>query len=158
MAAGGSTDAHGILADGRGRGRWRRMAVLLESGRSGEAALERAVALALEHEAELVVVALAPQAEAPRCQGPSPQGFNDAVRDAVAGELDAAKARVRRSGGLTPTVSLLVQGRDPPLEAWVAERGIELVLLPARRPSLGPARHPQARRLRGHAQVHVVVP
>jgi hypothetical protein len=158
MAAGGSIDARGTPAEGRGRGRWRQIAVLVEPGRSGEAALERAVALALEHEAELGLVAFAPQAEPPRCQGPSPQGFNDAVRDAATGELAAAGARVQRSCGLTPALSLLVEGRDPPFEQWVDEHGIELVLLPARRPFVGHPRHPRARRLPAHTHVHVVVP
>jgi hypothetical protein len=156
MAASGWTGTRGSPADGRGQ--WRRIAVLLESGRSGEVALMRAVALSREHQVKLAVVALAPQAKSPRCQGPPPQGFNDAVRDATAGELEAASRVIRRSGGAAFVTSLLVEGRDPPLERWVDDQGIDLVLLPARRPLLGHPRHPQARRLRGHAQVHVVVP
>ena len=156
MATSGWTGTRGIPADGRGQ--WRRIAVLLESGRSGEVALTRAVALSHEHQAELAVVALAPQAKSPRCQGPSAQGFNDAVRDATAGELEAAGRVIRRRGGTALVASLLVEGRDPPLERWVDDQAIELVLLPARRPFLAHPRHPQARRLRGHTQVHIVVP
>jgi hypothetical protein len=147
---------HGGKPGVRGR---RRIAVLLEPGRSGVAALQRAVALATEHEAELTVVAVAPQAQRPRCAGPSPQGFNDAVQDAVAGELDVAVQRVESSDAHANYV-LLVQGRDQPLGQWLRAGSFDLVLLAARRPMLRWPRHPEARRLRRRldAEVRVVAP
>jgi hypothetical protein len=158
MAAGRFMDARGIQVPDRGGGRWRRIAVLLEPGRGGDAALDRAVALSREHEAGLAVVAQAPQAERPRCAGPSPQPFNEAVIDATARQLQAARERIGPNGSLELVCALLVEGHDPPLEAWVHQQGVDLVLLPARRPFWAHTRHPQAARLCAHAQVHVVAP
>lgn len=159
MDATGSTDARGTPADGRGGGRWNRIAVLLEPGRSGIAAVERAVAIAREHDAHLALVALAPQAACLRCSGPSAKAYNDAVCEVVAGELAAATVQFGRNGSPASS-ALLVDGRDPSLASWVRARGVDLVLLPARRPTWGWRRHPAARRLRRHtgAQVRVVAP
>ena len=160
MAATGSTDARGTPADGRGGGgRWQRIAVLLEPGRSGVAAVERAVAIAREHDSQLMLVALAPQAACLRCSGPSPKCYNDAVCEAVAGDLAAASERIGRTGSPASS-ALLIDGRDPPLADWVRRHEVDLVLLPARRPRWGWPRHPAARRVRRHsnAQVRVVVP
>jgi hypothetical protein len=137
-------------------GGWRKIAVVLEPGRSGVTALDRAVALAREHEAKLIVLALAPHAESPRCGGSS-RGYNDAVCDTVAGELEAAACHV---GPSTPPASfvLLVEGRDNPPHRWIRERRVDLVLLPARRLRLLRPRHPAARRLRRRsgAEIRVV--
>src|SRR2546423_7272091 len=111
MAMTGSTGPR-IRGGKPGVGGRRRIAVLLEPGRSGVAALQRAVALATEHEAELSVVAVAPQAQRPRCAGPSPQGFNDAVHDVVAGELDAAAQRLGPTDAAA-NYRLLRPGHDP---------------------------------------------
>jgi hypothetical protein len=159
MAATGSTDARGTPAGGRGGGRWQRIAVLLEPGRSGSAAMERAVAIAREHESQLTLVALAPQAACLRCSGPSAKAYNDAVCEAVAGDLAAAGERIGQTGSPASS-ALLIDGRDPPLADWVREHGVDLVLLPARRPRWGRPRHPAARRLRRHssARVRVVAP
>ena len=151
-------DAHGIRVPERSGARWRRIAVLLEPGRSGDAALDHAVALSREHEAGLAVVAQAPQAERPRCAGPSPQPFNEAVIEATACQLRTVRERIGASGTLELVCALLVEGHDPPLEAWVHHQGVELVLLPARRPFWGRPRHPLAARLRPHADVRVVAP
>ena len=142
-----------------GVGGRRRIAVLLEPGRSGVAALQRAVALATEHEAELTVVAVAPQAQRTRCAAPSPQSFNDAVHDAVTGELEAAAQRLGRTDAAANYV-LLRQGHDQPLGQWLQAGSFDLVLLPARRPMLRRPRHPEARRLRRRldAEVRVVAP
>jgi hypothetical protein len=158
VAATGSTDARGTPADGRGGGRWQRIAVLLEPGRSGVAAVERAVAIAREHEAALVLVALAPQADALHCSAPA-KGVNDAIFETVAGELAAATERIGRTGSPASS-ALLVDGRDPALHRWVREHRVDLVLLPARRPIWVRRRHPAARRLRRHsgAQVRVIAP
>jgi hypothetical protein len=155
MAASGSADARRTPAV---TGHWRRIAVVLESGRSGQAALDRAVALAREHEAELSVVALAPQAERSHCAGPSPQDLNAALWDATAADLKAARTRIHRSGDPGCAWTLLVEGQDPPLAQWVRQHEIDLVLLPARRSLIRRRRHPQARHLRAHVQVRVVVP
>jgi hypothetical protein len=159
MATTGSTDARGTPAGGRGGGRWQRIAVLLEPGRSGAAAVLRGVAIAREHEAELLLVALAPQAEPLRCSGPSAKGYNDAVCEAVAGELAAATVRIGQDGSPASS-ALLIEGRDPTLSRWVQDRAVDLVLLPARRPRWGRPRHPAARRLRRQsgAQIRVVAP
>jgi hypothetical protein len=114
------------------------------------------VALAREHEAELTVVAVAPQAERPRCAGPSPEGYNDAVRDTVGGELAAARAHAGESARYV----LLVEHRDQPLARWLDAEAIDLVMLPRRWPPLGRPRHPAARGLRRSvsAEVRVVAP
>jgi hypothetical protein len=158
MAMTGSTGPR-IRGDRVGVGGRRRIAVLLEPGRSGVATLQRAVALAAEHEAELTVVAVAPQAERPRCAGPSPQCFNDAVHDAVAGELEAAAQRLGPSRAAANYV-LLVQGQDQSLGEWLQAGSFDLVMLPGRRPMLRWPRHPEARRLRRRldAEVRVVAP
>lgn len=155
----GSTGARRISGSARRGGAWRKIAVLLESGRSGMAALDRAVALSGEHEAELLVIAVAPQAQRPPCGGLSPQGYNDAVCDAVMSDLWAAERRVGQSSPPTSFV-LLIDGRDDPLDRWIAERGVDLVLLPTRHPVLRAPRHPAARRLRRRsgAEVRVVAP
>jgi hypothetical protein len=156
MAMIGSGGRRQVRSGARGAGGWRRIAVLLEPGASGTAALERGVALAREHEAELTVVAVAPQAERLRCAAPSPEGYNDAVRDTVGSELEAARARA----GASARYVLLVEHRDQPLQHWLDTEAIDLVLLPRRWPPLGPPRHPAARGLRRSvgAEVRVVVP
>jgi len=131
----------------------RRIAVLLEPGRRGTTAVDRAAAISAEFGAELSVVALAPQAEPPRCGGVSPAAYNFAVLDEVNAELCAA---ARRLGGtdLRASFTLLLERRDPPLHRWLGDQSVDLVLLPARRSG----RHPQARAVRRHtgAQVRVI--
>ncbi|MGI8507307.1 MAG: hypothetical protein ACR2MK_11010 [Solirubrobacteraceae bacterium] len=133
-----------------------RIAVLLESGRAGEAALGRAAALAGELQAELTVVAVAPQATRTCCGGVSPAAYNETVRDQVAADLGRAVAEL----GVPARFELLSEAREPALPRFVSERAIELVLLPARHVALGSARHPQARRLRGlpGVEVRVITP
>lgn len=159
MAAIGSTGTGLTGSDIRGGGGWRRIAVLLEPGRSGIATLERGVALSREHEAELTVVGVAPQAERARCAAPSPGGYNDAVCDAVSSELQAAERRIGASNPGAAYV-LLVEGRDEPLGRWLQAQATDLVLLPARPPLLRWPRHPAARRLRRRlqAEIRVVAP
>jgi hypothetical protein len=120
--------------------------VLFEPGRNGSRALDCAVVLSRELQAELTVVATAPQAP-PSCCAGSAVAFNGAVREAVADDLCHAADQI---AGLQVDArfELLVEGRDPPLEQFLAERGVELVLLPARHSMPGTRRHPAARRLR----------
>jgi hypothetical protein len=131
-----------------GEGLFSRIAVVLEPGRSGAAALTQATALAASPGAELTVVAVAPKAIGCRCcGGPSPYAYNCAVRDDVAQDLHDAAARLDR-GAQDINVKLLVEGRDPPLEEWVAQSRVDLVLLPARWRPLRRPDHPAARLLR----------
>ncbi len=85
--------------------------------------------------------------------GVSAGAYNSAVRDTVAAGLRTASQRV---GSRTPNLSfvLLVDGVDPPLADWVAEREIQTVLLPRRRRLLN-AGHPAARALGQIAGVEV---
>lgn len=125
-----------------------RVAVVLEPGRSGAAALTQATALAASPDAELTVVAVAPKAVGCRCcGGPSPYAYNCAVRDDVAQDLHDAVARLD-GGARDIKVKLLVEGRDPPLEEWVVQSRVDLVLLPARWRPLRRRDHPAAPVLR----------
>jgi hypothetical protein len=133
-----------------------RIAVLVERGRSGEAALAQAREMAAARAAELTVVAVAPQATVGRrCCGGHPYAFNCAVRDDVAEQLRTAAAPlmfIAHDLG----VRMLVEGSDPPLEEWVAQGQFDLVLLPARR-GLRARSHPAAPRLRRATDARVRV-
>jgi hypothetical protein len=135
-----------------------RVAVLLEPGRRGAAALAHAAALCRTPASELTVVAVAPTVETVcrSCGGVSPRAYNCAVRDEVAQQLEAAVAGL---GPLAeqPHGKLLVEGADPSLEHWIAHQRFDLVLLPSR-PGLPHARrHPAVRRLRRCTDVPVKV-
>jgi hypothetical protein len=94
---------------------------------------------------ELAVVTLAPQAQPNRCCGPGPGGYNCAVREEA--ELELREAReILGPAARRATFQTLVERRDPPLAAWVAQQGFDVVLLPARRLTLGG--HRAARKLR----------
>ncbi len=149
MIVGGSGAGKGV-----GERSGSRIAVVLEPGRSGAAALGQAAALAAMPDSELTVVAIAPQATGPRCCGPSPDAFNCAVRDEVANDLEKA-AELIGSTSEAANFRLLVEGSDPPLETWVAQGGFDVVLLPARRRVLRPWGHPAERPLRRCADVDV---
>jgi hypothetical protein len=123
------------------------VAVLFEPGRTGTAALEEASTFAAASGSELTVVVTAPQAPQPRCCGASPDAYNCAVRDEAASELREA-AHLLPDTAQSTRFTLLVEGRDPPLRAWVAQHGFELVLLPARRRLLRSPGHPALRKLR----------
>jgi hypothetical protein len=123
------------------------VAILFEPGRTGTAALEEASAFAAASGSELTVVVTAPQAPQPRCCGASPDAYNCVVRDEAASELRDA-AHLLNDTEQSARFTLLVEGRDPPLRAWVAEHGFELVLLPARRRLLRSPGHPALRSLR----------
>lgn len=135
-----------------------RIAVLLEPGRRGVAALRAAVDLAAERDAELTIVAVAPTAQTAcrSCGGVSPRAYNCAVRDDAADELDRAFLSVHPTTARIDTV-LLVEHDDPPLHDWLAAHSFDLVLLPARIGLPHSRRHPAARSLRRHAGLTVRV-
>jgi nucleotide-binding universal stress UspA family protein len=136
----------------------RRILVVCEPGRSGRAAIDYARQLAEDNPSTVTVVGVAPQAPvAPRC-GCAPVDFNAAIRDAAADELEQARQQLKEIGDRT-AFELLVEGADPPLEAWSAAAGFDLILLPARRRPLRARAHPQAAALRRTgAEVRVVDP
>jgi hypothetical protein len=134
-----------------------RIAVVLERGRSGAAALAQATALAASPAAELTIVAVAPKVTAARCcGGPSPYAYNCAVRDNVAEELQSAIARLEPAAR-DVKVKLLVEGTDPPLEDWVVRSRFDLVLLPARWRGLRQRSHPAAGLLRRFTDANIRV-
>ena len=152
-----SRDARESRWDGAfGRRRGQRVLALYEPGRSGAAALAEAGRLIETASAELTVVASAPQDTAPRRCTVYTDAYNRCVREEAAGWLGEAR-RLLGAYGERTRYALLVGGRDPPLEAWAAGRGFDLVLLPAHR-VLGRSRHPAARRLRSAtgAEIRVV--
>jgi len=135
-----------IGADPRVNGPGRRVAVLFERGRKGEAALREA-SEASSAGGELTVVTLAPQAQPGgflRCRVGLPE-YNCAVREEADDELRQAR-ELLGSVAHRAAFQVLVERRDPPLVAWVAEQLFDLVILPARR--IRPRGHPLARALR----------
>ncbi len=138
----GSGGDHGPRAGGAGR-----IAVLFEPGRGGEAALREAALFADLTGSELTVVVPAPQAPALRCCGPSPDAFNCAVRDEAASELRQAMGLLGAAAERA-VFTLLIEGRDPPLHAWVIQRRFDAMLLPPRRSLRRSSHHPALRRLR----------
>jgi hypothetical protein len=134
----------------------RRVAVLFEPGRGGIAALAHAARLVVEHPTELTVLALAPQERPPRCGGASPDAYNCAVLDQASRDLRQAAEQLGNAGE-DARYRILIERRDPPIEAWIAENEFELVLLPARRRALASSRHPAAQRIRRHTPAEVRV-
>jgi hypothetical protein len=133
---------------------YKRILVLFEPSRSGEAAL-RAAAELTERGGSLTVITLAPQAPAQRCCGPGPQCVNSAVREEAQLELRSAERIV---GPLAARASfmVLVERRDPALPAWAASRSFDLVMLPSRRLSLGRGRLARTLRRATDAEVRLV--
>jgi hypothetical protein len=129
------------------RGSASRIAVLFERGRTGTAALEQGSAVASRSGAELTVIVLVPQAAASHRCGPSPSAYNCAVLDEATLELREA-ARLLPESEPGARFRLLIEGADPPLNAWVADEQFDLVVLPARRRLLRPPGHPAVRALR----------
>jgi hypothetical protein len=137
------------ISSGFGGSRGSRIAVLLEPGRRGAAALEHAAGLGAKPTSEVTIVALAPRVETVcrSCGGVSARAYNCAVRDEVAEQLQAALAGLAvASERLRGKV--LVEGIDPSLEQWVTQEGFDLVLLPARHSLPHTRRHPTAGLLR----------
>lgn len=120
--------------------------VLFESTPSGVAALQEAAELADEG-TDLSVVTLAPQSVDSRCcaRGPSVEVVNCVVRDAAEDDLREARQILGDTRTRT-TFTSLVGNREPPLTKWAAANAFDLIVLPARRFSVGG--HPLARKLR----------
>jgi hypothetical protein len=130
-----------------------RVAVVLEPGERGRRALAIAALLGTDG-AELLVLAVVPQADAARCCGPGACEYNEGVREEAELELRQAVRDLAADGHRARAVALLAR-RDPPLAEWIAAHGIGLLLLPGRR-ALGGLR--RARRLARAcgAEVHLV--
>lgn len=121
----------------------RHVLVLFEPGCSGKAALDLARELAERDDAGVTVLAVVPMAPSGTRCGNSASEFNDIVRDAVADELDQARAQLVEIGDRA-AFRLLVEGSDPPLPEWVRGAGVDVVLLPSRRRPLRSRKHPAA--------------
>jgi hypothetical protein len=134
----------------------KRVVVLYEPGRAGSAALDLAGRI-VGDDGALTVVSVAPQDPRICCGAGSAIDYNRAVCQAAARELRRAREHLGRVGNRA-SFQLLVQGQDPPLAAWIAAGGYDVVLLPARRRPLRSAKHPAADPLRRStgAEVRVV--
>ena len=137
-----------------------RVLVLYEHGRAGAAAVDLARHLAeLDDNTAITVVAVAPQAPSgPRC-GNSAVEYNEAVAEAVASDLDEARARLGQAGEHAAFV-LLVDGADQTLEQLARSGGFDLVLLPAHRRPFRKPGHPAAARLSliAGVEIRIVAP
>ena len=131
-----------------------RILVLFESGRAGIAAVQLARDLALDEDATVTVVGVAPQAAPLRGCAPSARDYNATVRDTIATELEAAKELLRPIGS-RGRCRILIEGEDEPLEELIARERFDLVLLPGRRRLLRGAGHPAAARLRASSATEV---
>jgi hypothetical protein len=82
--------------------------------------------------------------------------YNCAVRETAEAELRRAREEL---GPIAERASfkVLVQGKDPPLAAWIAAGDFDLVLLPARRRPLRRSKHPAAEPLRRSTSAEVRV-
>ena len=144
-----------VSADAAAIGNRRRVLVLYERCRTATAALREAAELA-GPDGAVAVVTLAPQARRAgciRCGAVGP--YNRAIREEAQLELREAR-EILGSAAERATFKVLIERRDPSLLTWVAERGFDLVLVPARRLTLGG--NPSARKLRrmSGAEIRVV--
>ncbi|MFZ0090187.1 MAG: hypothetical protein WAL63_11810 [Solirubrobacteraceae bacterium] len=135
----------------------RRTLVVIEPGRGGDAAVDEARAGDAPIASELTLVGVAPQASGPRC-GTSILDYNAAIVDAVADDITRARDRLIFAG-VRPSCRLLIEGRGPTLEEFVASEQFDLILLPSRGRRAGRGRHAAAQRLRTDtsAEVRLVV-
>jgi hypothetical protein len=128
--------------------------VLYERCPNGTAALREAGELAAS-DGEVAVLTLAPQARSGGCLRCGAVGpFNRAVREEAVLELHEAR-EILGSAADRATFKVLVERRDPPLTEWVAGGGFDLVLLPARRLTLGG--HSAVRKLRRSSAAEIRV-
>ncbi len=138
-----------------GRGPDVRVLVVFEAGHGGAAALLEAAELAGAG-AELSVVTLAPQAKPFKCcGGGGPGPYNCAVRDEAEDELRQAR-HLLGSLAARSTFTTLVGTPAPPLAAWSAERGFDVILLPAGRLARGGGRRARELRRATSAEVRLV--
>jgi hypothetical protein len=134
----------------------RRVLVLYERCPSATAALREAVELTSTG-GELAVVTLAAQADRARGCGPGPGAYNRAMREEADLELREAR-EILGPAAERAAFEVLVERRDPPLAAWVAQQGFDLVLLPDRRLTRGGNRAAHKLRRSGAAEIRVVRP
>ena len=132
----------------------KRVVVLYEPGRAGSAALDLAGRLVGDDGSALTVVSVAPQDTRICCGAASAIDYNRAVREAADAELRQARELLGFAGNRA-SFKLLVQDKDPPLAAWIAAGGFDVVLLPARRRPLRRAKHPAADQLRRSTSAEV---
>ncbi|MHB8533052.1 MAG: hypothetical protein ACYDC2_10065 [Solirubrobacteraceae bacterium] len=143
-------------ADAPAVARGRRVLVLYERSQSATAALREAAELT-SASGELAVVTLAPQADPTRCCGPGAGSYNCAVREEA--QLDLREAReILGPAAERAAFKVLIERRDPPLAAYVAEQHFDIVLLPARRLTLGGHRAARKLRTSSAAEIRVVPP
>jgi hypothetical protein len=134
----------------------KRVVVLYEPGRTGSAALDLAGRVVGGDGSALTVVTVAPQDTRICCGAGSAIDYNRAVCDAADAELRQARELLGDVGNRA-SFRLLVQDKDPPLAAWIAAGGFDVVLLPARRRPLRSAKHPAADQLRKSTSAEVRV-
>jgi hypothetical protein len=132
----------------------KRVVVLYEPGRTGSAALDLAGRLVGGDSPGLTVVGVAPQDTRMCCGAGSASDYNRAVCEAVDAELRQARELLNDAGNRA-SLKLLVEGKDPPLAAWIDAAGFDIVLLPARRRPLRSAKHPAADQLRRSTSAEV---
>jgi universal stress protein family protein len=136
----------------------KRILVLFEPGRAGTAAIDCARRLAENDQSTVTVVSVVPQAATGSRCGGSALEYNTMLRETAASELEHARERLGEMADRT-AFELLVEGADPPLEAWSVAAGFDLILLPARRRPLRAPTHGAAAALRRTgAEVRVVDP
>jgi hypothetical protein len=125
----------------------KRVAVLYEPGRTGAAALDLARRLVGPAGLGLTVLSVAPQDTRICCGAGSAMDYNRAMCETAEAELREARKEL---GPMAERASfkVLVQDKDPPLAAWIAAGGFDVVLLPARRRPLRRVKHPAAEPLR----------
>jgi hypothetical protein len=132
----------------------KRVVVLYEPGRTGSAALDLAGRLVGDDGCALTVVSVAPQDTRICCGAGSAIDYNRAVCEAADAELRQARELLGHAGNRA-SFKLLVQDKDPPLAAWIAACGFDVVLLPARRRPLRSAKHPAVDQLRRSTSAEV---
>jgi hypothetical protein len=137
----------------------KRVLLVVEPGRSGEATVELARELVERQDAALTIVSEVPRAiSGARC-GNSAVDYNLAVQDSVAADLDRAWLCLGEFGA-GAECELLIDRVSPSLDEFVAAGRFDLVLLPARRRPMRAPGHPAAERLRQStgAEVQVIAP
>jgi hypothetical protein len=134
----------------------KRVVLLPEPGRTGSVALDLARRLVEAAGGSLTVVSVAPQDTRICCGAGSAIDYNRAVCGTAAVELGQAR-KLLGPVGERASFKLLVEHKDPPLAAWIAAEGFDVVLLPARRRPLRRAKHPAAEQLRRSTSAEVRV-
>lgn len=129
--------------------------VLFRRGPDGAAALAEGARLARSAKQPLTVLALAPQDTDPALCGVYTEAFNEGVRAEATGELAEAR-RLLGEDGRDASYVLLLVGRDPALESWVARERPALVLLARGRPLAVAARRRAGRLRRAGVEVRLI--